>query len=59
MIDGLGYMGAAVAGVGTAWAKNRWGWDGAFALWIGAAVLAALLMLLLWNTRAEEPARQA
>jgi len=54
VIDWLGYMGAAVAGVGTAWARNNWGWDGAFALWIGAAVLAGLLMLLLWNYRTAE-----
>ena len=51
VIDWLGYMGAAVAGIGTAWARNVWGWDGAFALWIGAAVLAGLLMLTLWNVR--------
>jgi OPA family glycerol-3-phosphate transporter-like MFS transporter len=49
VIDWLGYMGAAVAGVGTAWAKNNWGWDGAFILWISAAVLAGLMMLTLWS----------
>jgi len=54
VIDWLGYMGAAVAGVGTAWARNRWGWDGAFALWIGSAVLAAALMLLLWGHRGDQ-----
>jgi len=53
VIDWLGYMGAAVAGVGTAWARNNWGWDGAFVLWIGAAVLAAVLMLTLWNFKTE------
>jgi len=53
IIDWLGYMGAAVAGVGTAWVRSRWGWDGAFALWISAAILAGLLMMLLWNVKAE------
>ncbi|MBU0550679.1 MFS transporter [Myxococcota bacterium] len=51
VIDWLGYMGAAVAGVGTAWARNRWGWDGAFYLWIASALLAAALMLTLWNVK--------
>jgi sugar phosphate permease len=51
VIDGVGYAGAAVAGVGTAWARRAAGWDGAFALWIGAAVFAALLMALLWRFR--------
>ena len=50
-------MGAAVAGVGTAWARNTWGWDGAFALWIGSAVLAGALMLLLWNYKTDESAQ--
>ena len=57
VIDWLGYMGAAVAGVGTAWARNTWGWDGAFALWIGSAVLAGALMLLLWNYKTDESAQ--
>jgi sugar phosphate permease len=49
LIDGLGYLGAATAGVGTAWARELGGWDAAFILWIGAALLAGCLMLLLWN----------
>jgi sugar phosphate permease len=53
VIDWLGYMGAAVAGVGTAWARNHWGWDGAFALWIGSAAVAAVLMLVLWGYRGD------
>lgn len=51
VIDGVGYLGAAVAGVGTSWARARWGWDGAFVLWCGAAVFAALLMTVLWRVR--------
>ncbi|MFH1466673.1 MAG: MFS transporter [Pseudomonadota bacterium] len=53
VIDWLGYMGAAVAGVGTALVRNHWGWDGAFALWIGSAVLAGALMLLLWGYKGD------
>ncbi|MCP4870306.1 MAG: hypothetical protein GY898_16505 [Proteobacteria bacterium] len=49
VIDWLGYMGAAAAGVGTAMVRNRWGWDGAFVLWISAALLAAALMATLWR----------
>lgn len=53
VIDAMGYAGAAVAGVGTAYAHRAWGWDGAFVLWISAAVGAALLMALLWRMRPE------
>lgn len=56
VIDWLGYMGAAVAGIGTAWARNLWGWDGAFVLWISSAVVAGALMLLLWNYKTDENA---
>jgi len=54
IIDAMGYLGAAVTGVGTAWAKKNWGWDGAFLLWISGAVIAGILMLFLWNYRVEE-----
>jgi sugar phosphate permease len=51
LIDAVGYLGAASAGIGTAWARSAWGWDGAFALWIAAAIGAALLMVVLWKLR--------
>ncbi len=54
IIDAMGYMGAAVSGAGTAWVQNHWGWDGAFILWISGAVLAGVLMLLLWSYRVPE-----
>ena len=54
IIDAMGYLGAAVSGYGTAWVKQRWGWDGAFILWISGAVVAGILMLFLWNYRVEE-----
>jgi len=31
--------------VGTGWVVDRFGWDGGFALFIGAALLGALLFL--------------
>jgi sugar phosphate permease len=52
VIDALGYTGAALAGVGTSWARSLTGdWSGAFILWIGGVFVAALLMLFLWNVR--------
>jgi sugar phosphate permease len=52
VIDALGYTGAALAGVGTTWARSLTGdWSGAFILWIGGVFVAALLMLFLWNVR--------
>ncbi len=52
LIDGLGYAGAAVATAGTAYIKHEYGWNAAFWMWIGGALLAAVLMLALWNYRA-------
>ncbi len=54
IIDAMGYLGAAVTGIGTAKAKELWGWDGAFLLWISGAVIAGILMLFLWNYKVEE-----
>ena len=54
VIDGLGYAGASVAGIGTAYVKTNYGWDAAFALWISGAVVAAILMSTLWNFRTSE-----
>lgn len=52
IIDALGYAGAAFAGIGTTWAKQLTGdWSGPFILWIGGVIVAAALMLLLWNVR--------
>lgn len=52
IIDALGYMGAAVSGIGTKWAKDVTGdWSGPFTLWIAGVVVAAILMLFLWNVR--------
>jgi sugar phosphate permease len=54
LIDALGYAGASVAGTGTAYVKQHFGWDAAFYVWIGGAVMAGLIMLALWNYKAGE-----
>jgi sugar phosphate permease len=59
LIDGLGYAGAAVASAGTAYVKEAWGWSAAFNLWVGGALMAAVLMLLLWNYRPDKSRRWA
>ena len=39
IIDGVGYLGAVVAGFGTAWVSNVYGWQGVF---VSLAVVSAL-----------------
>lgn len=48
-IDGWGYIGAALTGVGTGFLIDNFGWDYAFYFWIAGALLAAILVLFLWN----------
>jgi len=50
-IDCLGYIGAALTGVGSGWLTDRFGWDAAFYFWVAGALIAAILMALLWNYR--------
>ncbi len=47
-IDSFGYIGASIAGVGTGWLVDNYGWNSAFYLWAGGAFIASILMLLLW-----------
>ncbi len=54
IIDAMGYIGVAVQSFLTPIMKEHWGWNGAFALWIGGVLLAAVLMLFLWNYSALE-----
>lgn len=53
-IDGVGYIGAALTGILSGWLTDVWGWDAAFYLWIGASIVAGVLMLLLWNYKPEK-----
>jgi len=50
-IDGVGYIGAAVTGVLSGYLVENYGWNTAFYLWLGGAIAAAALMLVLWNYR--------
>ncbi len=48
-IDGCGYIGAGLQGITTGLLVDRWGWNAGFAFWIVSALLAAVIMLLLWG----------
>jgi sugar phosphate permease len=48
-IDGWGYLGAGLQGVGTGLLVDRWGWSAGFAFWIACAFLGAGVMVLLWR----------
>ena len=48
-IDGWGYLGAGLQGVGTGLLVDRWGWNAGFTFWIACAFLGAGLMVLLWR----------
>ena len=48
-IDGMGYIGAAFTGVGTGFLVDSYGWDAAFYFWVAAAIIAGVLMLLIWG----------
>ena len=48
-IDGLGYIGAAITGVGSGFLVDNYGWGAAFTFWIVGALLGGVLMLMMWN----------
>ncbi|MBA4375983.1 MAG: hypothetical protein C0401_07405 [Anaerolinea sp.] len=48
-IDGWGYLGAGLQGIGTGLLVDRWGWNAGFAFWIVCAFLGAGLMVFLWR----------
>ncbi|MBE7559273.1 MFS transporter [bacterium] len=50
-IDCMGYMGAALAGFGTAYLLKHFGWNAALYTWAGAAFVGAALMATLWNVK--------
>ncbi len=53
-IDSLGYVGASLTGVGTGWLLDNFSWNAAFYFWLISAVIAAGLMLFLWNYKPEK-----
>jgi sugar phosphate permease len=48
-IDGWGYVGAAITGVGSGWLLEHYDLGGAFSFWIAGAIIGALLMVVMWN----------
>ena len=47
-IDGMGYVGAALTGVGTGFLIEKYNWNVAFYFWISGAVFAAIMVLFIW-----------
>lgn len=48
-VDSLGYLGATIAGVGTGWLVDNYGWSYALYLWAAGAFAAASVMAALWG----------
>jgi sugar phosphate permease len=48
-IDGWGYIGASLTGIGTGFLIDNLGWNYAFYFWILGAIGAAIFMTMLWN----------
>jgi len=47
-IDSMGYLGAALTGVGTGYLVEKYGWGAGFYFWIFGAIFAAVMTLLIW-----------
>jgi len=52
-IDDWGYIGAALTGVGTGFLLDNFGWNYAFYFWLSGAVMAAILMAILFKYKRE------
>lgn len=50
-IDGWGYIGASLTGVGTGLLLDSFGWNSAFYFWVSGAFIAAILMAMLGYRR--------
>lgn len=48
-IDGWGYIGAAITGVGSGFLIDHFGWNAAFYFWVLGALGAAIIMTRIWN----------
>ena len=53
-IDGWGYVGAALTGVGTGFLLDNFGWNYAFNFWLSGAVMTTILMSILWNYKPKD-----
>ena len=49
-IDGMGYVGASLTGVGTGYLIDNFSWDYAFYFWIFGAIFAAIMILFVWKS---------
>lgn len=48
-IDGWGYIGAALTGIGTGFLIDVFSWNAAFYFWLSGAIVAALFLAILWK----------
>lgn len=53
-IDGWGYIGASLTGIGTGFLLDNFGWHTAFYFWISGAIIAAILVGSLISRKNEE-----
>ena len=51
MTGTFGYLGSALAGVGTGMLVDKYGWNGGFIFFISAACIGAILFTLTWSHR--------
>jgi len=49
LVDCFGYFGAALAGIGSGWMVDHYGWNAAFNFWIVGIVIGIILMIPLWS----------
>jgi OPA family glycerol-3-phosphate transporter-like MFS transporter len=52
-IDGMGYVGASLTGVGTGYLIDNFGWNAGFSFWIFGAVFSAIAMIIIWANKKE------
>ena len=51
MTGTFGYVGSALAGVGTGMIVDKYGWNGGFIFFIAAAIIGMLLFMVTWTHR--------
>jgi sugar phosphate permease len=50
----FGYIGSALAGVGTGIIVDKWGWNGGFIFFMISSLIGMVLFLFIWNHRAPQ-----
>ncbi|PIR16774.1 MAG: MFS transporter family glucose-6-phosphate receptor UhpC [Deltaproteobacteria bacterium CG11_big_fil_rev_8_21_14_0_20_49_13] len=51
MTGAFGYLGSALAGIGTGVLVDKYGWNGGFMFFIAAAIIGTILFLFTWTHR--------